>query len=172
MLSRTLEGSYLHRAMSRAFARWPSTGNMSTWEAFEGAWIPQMHHYYYAYFCCRRIDTSELSGDDNLDIEVVEDQIQELHFLSAQLQCCKDLIVTKILKSVGFVLTPNPAMQAPSVNGQADSEMRKILDDELRECETLLLEIGRLEEKCVVMELRLKNVMASVSVTFDSRYSC
>lgn len=129
----------------------------------------------------RHIETSELSGDDNLDAEEVANQIQELHSLSAHLQRSKDIIVSRVLKSVDFVLeNPNPAMQAPpgvnqagdDISDQTDSEMRKALGDELRECETLLLEIGRLERKCEMMGSRLKNAVGPVSVTFDSRYSC
>jgi len=107
---------------------------------------------------------------------------QELHVIRARLQYFKELLVT-FSKSVNFVLkTPNPAMQAPvvvndqagdGIADQADFEKRRMLSEELmqRECKTLLLEIGRLERTREMMELRLKNVMALVSVSFDVRYS-
>ena len=98
----------------------------------------------------------------------------ELHVIRARLQYFRDLLVT-FRKSVEFVLkTPNPAMQVPAgVNDQADFEMRKSHSEELmqRECKTLLLEIERLERTREMMELRLRNVMALVRVTFHPRYS-
>jgi hypothetical protein len=90
---------------------------------------------------------------------------QELHVIRAHLLHYASLL-EDFRKSVLFVCnTPNPAMDADSIDDETRARDKDLLE---KECGNLLAEIDRLEMNRIMQDKRLQNVMHLVSMDMSS----